>query len=123
MDTAKASAPAIDRTFGLDAARFIEKGGAVFVEPFRRDVFGDNVGDFGIIRSVWLEFVSLRVGECCATGFALSGDSVMDSMTPLLILSSGILYRPFARRPSKVGTRHAQRRRDNNSVGKVSGMR
>jgi hypothetical protein len=91
MDTAKASAPAIDRTFGLDAARFTEKGGAVFVEPFRRDVFGDDVGAFGIIG-----FVSLRVGECCATGFALSGNSVMDSMTPLPILLSGIIwYRPF----------------------------
>jgi hypothetical protein len=109
MDTAKASAPAIDRTFGLDAARFIEKGGAVFVEPFRRDVF-DDVGAFGVIAS-------LKVGECCATGFALSGNSVMDSMTLLSILLSGILYRPFARRPCKVGTRHAQRRRDNNLGG------
>jgi len=95
MDTARASAPAIDRTFGLDAARFTEKGGAVFVEPFRRDVFGDDVGALGVIRSVWLGFASLRVGECCATGFALSGNSVMDSMTPLPILLSGILYRPF----------------------------
>ena len=96
MDTAKASAPAIDRTFGLDAARFTEKGGAVFVEPFRRDVFGDDVGAFGIIRSAWRGFVSLRVGECCATGFALSDNSVMDSMTPLPILLSGIIwYRPF----------------------------
>jgi hypothetical protein len=51
MATAKASAPAIDRTFGVDAARFID-GGTVFVEPFRRAVFGDNVGALGIMRSV-----------------------------------------------------------------------
>jgi hypothetical protein len=95
MDAAKVSAPAIDRTLGLDAARFIEKGDAVFVEPFRRDMFGDNVGTLGAIRSVGLEFVSLRIGEGCAAGFALSGNSVMESITPLPILLPGILYRPF----------------------------
>lgn len=80
--SAPAPAPAIDRTLGVDDARFIE-GGAVFAEPFRRTVFGDDVGAFGVMRSVWLEFASLRVDGCCASEFALSGDSVMDSMTPL----------------------------------------
>ena len=85
MDTAKASAPAIDRTFGVEAARFIENGGAVLVEPFRRVVLGDSVGAFGMIRSVWLEFVSLSVEEYWAGAFALSGNSVMDSMVlPIL---------------------------------------
>lgn len=70
----------------MDAARFIENGGADFVEDFRRAGLGDVVGTLGVTVPGWVAFVWLRVDECCAAVSAFSGRSVVASMTPSPIL-------------------------------------
>ena len=76
------------------------------MEPFRRVEVGDSVGAFGM-RSAWLDDVSLSVEYCCAEVFALSGNSVMDSMVPR-ILSNRLLCSPRATPLCQVDSSHAK---------------
>lgn len=86
IETARASPPTTVRTFGVDAARFIENGGVGFVEAFRRAVLGDIVGALGITLSIRLGFVSLGVDGRWTVESALPGKSVVDSIPPLSFL-------------------------------------
>ena len=92
------------------------------MEPFRRVEVGDSVGAFGM-RSVWLDDVSLRVEGCCAEVFALSGNSVMDSMVPRM-LSNRLSCSPHAAPLCQVGSSHTNCR-DDHKFGwrRLSGIR
>jgi len=96
IETIGTSASASVRTLGVDAARFIENGGADLAEDFRRAVFGGVVGTLGITASAWVAFAWLRAGECWAAVFVFLGSFVVASIVPSLILEQKHLYRPRA---------------------------